>query len=112
MNRLRFQQNQCIMSAKGRVRCPNTQLPSLLEQMCIWTPDERSDRESKAFEALPVTSQVSEYTPDERSDRESKAFEALPVTCGKHKNNITYKRRKSNEQETSSFNDSGRIWSK
>ena len=33
----------------------NTQMPSLLEQMCIRTFDERSDREGKAFEALPVT---------------------------------------------------------
>ena len=44
------------MSAKGRVKWPNIQLPSSLEQMYVWTFDERSDRESKAFEALPVTS--------------------------------------------------------
>ena len=43
------------MSAKGRVKCPNEQLPSLLEQMLVWTFDERSDRESEAFEALPET---------------------------------------------------------
>ena len=44
-----------IISAKGRVKCPNEYLPSLLEQMFVWTFDERSDRESRAFEALPVT---------------------------------------------------------
>ena len=43
------------MSAKGRVKCPNVQLPSLLEQMYVWAFDERSDREGFAFEALPAT---------------------------------------------------------
>ena len=43
------------MFAKGRVRWPNAQMPSSLEQLCIWTSDERSDRESDAFEALPAT---------------------------------------------------------
>ena len=43
------------MSAKGRVRWPKAQLPSSPEQMCLWTSDEQSDRESGAFEALPVT---------------------------------------------------------
>ena len=66
-------ENYCgIMCAKGRVIWPNTQLPSLLEQMCIWTYDELRDRESKAFEALPVTC----------GNLESGAFEALPVTYG------------------------------
>ena len=32
-----------IISAKGRVRCLNAQMPSLLGQMCIWTSDERSE---------------------------------------------------------------------
>ena len=50
-----------IMSAKGRVKWPDKQLPSLLEQMLIRTFDERMRPrtlrvlESEAFEALPVT---------------------------------------------------------
>ena len=43
------------MSAKGRVKCSDKHMPSLLEQMLIRTFDERSDREGEAFEALPVT---------------------------------------------------------
>ena len=43
------------MYAKGRVKCTYTHMPSLLEHMCLCTFDERSDRESEAFEALPAT---------------------------------------------------------
>ena len=43
------------MSAKGRVKCPNGQLPSSLEQRSVWAFDERSDRDGAAIEALPVT---------------------------------------------------------
>ena len=46
----------CVtMFEKGRVKCTNAQIPSLLGKMCICTFEERSDRESEAFEALPVT---------------------------------------------------------
>ena len=34
-----------IMSAKGRIKCPNGQLPSVLKQMYVWTFDERSEPE-------------------------------------------------------------------
>ena len=49
------------MFEKGRVRWPNAQMPSSLEQLCIWTFDERMRPrilrilESEAFEALPAT---------------------------------------------------------
>lgn len=44
------------MFAKGRVKCPNTQLPSSLEQVCIWIFDERSEPENRRFfGSLPVT---------------------------------------------------------
>ena len=50
-----------IMYAKGRVKWPDTHMPSLLEHMCVWTFDERMRPrilcilESEAFEALPAT---------------------------------------------------------
>ena len=42
-----------IMFEKGRDRWTKMQMPCLHEQMRFWTYDERSDRESAAFEALP-----------------------------------------------------------
>ena len=33
-----------IMSAKGRVKCPDTHMPSLFEHMCVRTFDERRDK--------------------------------------------------------------------